>query len=388
MKRSVQPAEEGAVDLPDAEWRRSFRRRLRSWYRIHARELPWRDDPTVYRVWVSEVMLQQTQVATVVPYFERFMAAFPTVEELARADDSAVLRLWEGLGYYRRARQLHAAAKQVVQQYHGQFPRDIEQVRGLPGIGRYTAGAILSIACDLPHPILEANTIRLFSRLVGFHGDPTRRNGQKLLWRFAQQILPTKEPGTLNQALMELGSEICTPRRPSCGQCPARSVCVANDHGWQSRIPRSTKRVQYEDVVEAAVVVWRRDKVLIRQCAPDERWAGLWDFPRFALDCETPQKVDQELAERTAALTGFQIRPTTQLLKLEHGVTRFRITLHCHQALYVAGRKRRGTELRWVTPKALDDFALSATGRKIARRLRSNTARRVGRRPSRPPLGP
>ena len=208
----------------DAKAKQSFRRRLLAWYGKHARNLPWRRSRDPYRVWVSEVMLQQTTVAAVKPYFERFLAAFPTVEKLAIADEHQVLRLWEGLGYYRRARGLHAAARQVVGEHRGKFPRDVPTLMQLPGIGRYTAGAIASIAFDVPAPILEANTIRLLSRIIGYRDDPTKTPGQWLLWQTAEDLLPQKDVARFNQALMELGSLVCTPANPKCDQCPLAGV--------------------------------------------------------------------------------------------------------------------------------------------------------------------
>ena len=175
---------------PDAAWKQRFRRGLRAWFAVNARELPWRPSPGLYQTWVSEIMLQQTQVVTVIPHYRRFLARFPTLRVLAQAGEQEVLRCWEGLGYYRRARQLHAAAQKIVAEHGGSFPTSIEHVRALPGIGRYTAGAILSIALDQPHPILEANTVRVLSRLLAYRGDPMRVDGQQLLWAFAEALLP------------------------------------------------------------------------------------------------------------------------------------------------------------------------------------------------------
>jgi A/G-specific adenine glycosylase len=184
------------MPLPTADWLRRFRRGLKTWYRRHARDLPWRHHGgDAYPVWVSEIMLQQTQVATVRPYFARFLAAFPTIKDLARAEEQQVLRLWEGLGYYRRARQLHQAAQVIMAEHGGKFPHDRQAVRRLPGIGRYTAGAILSIAFDAREPILEANTTRLLARLLGYRGDPASSAGQGLLWALAEQVLPSREAG-------------------------------------------------------------------------------------------------------------------------------------------------------------------------------------------------
>jgi A/G-specific adenine glycosylase len=352
--------------LPDAAWKQSFRRRLLAWFRQNARDLPWRRTRDPYRIWISEIMLQQTQVATVIGYFERFVAAFPTVQALAEADEQNVLRLWEGLGYYRRARQLHQAARRIVAEHQQQLPRDVAALRDLPGIGRYTAGAIASIAWDRREPILEANTIRLLSRLLAFRGDPTSTAGQHLLWEFSASLLPTRQCGVFNQALMELGSRICTPHQPRCDQCPVRSLCPTHAFGLQAAIPTAKKMPRYENVLEAAVIVYRRRQVLVRQCGHGERWAGMWDFPRFSVEAEHGLVFDREIQQGVAAIAGVQIRPLHRLAMIKHGVTRFRITLLCHAAEYVSGRMHRGGSLRWLGVRQLHELPLSVTGRKIS----------------------
>lgn len=220
----------------------SFRRKLLAWYRCHARDLPWRRTTDPYHIWISEIMLQQTTVAAVIPYFERFLAQFPTVAELAAAPENEILRLWEGLGYYSRARNLHRAAKVVTEHYDGCFPQDILSLQALPGIGRYTAGAIASFAFDAAAPIVEANTLRLYSRLLGYDGDPRSKKGQSILWGFAESILPRTKPGRLNQALMELGGSVCLPREPHCESCPVQQHCRAFRDGTQATIPRTNRR--------------------------------------------------------------------------------------------------------------------------------------------------
>jgi A/G-specific adenine glycosylase len=348
---------------------RAFRRRLLAWYDQHARDLPWRRNRDPYAIWVSEVMLQQTQVGTVEGYFDRFIKTFPTIEALSRADEHDVLRLWEGLGYYRRARQLHQAAKIVAAEHAGQFPRDAEIVRRLPGIGRYTAGAILSIAFDARQPILEANTLRLFSRLLAYAGDPRSTEGQQLLWAMAEAVLPRRDSGRLNQALMELGSEVCTSRTPQCAVCPVASLCRANQQGRQQEIPRPKTKRQIEAVREAAVVVRRNGRVLLLRWPEGRRWAGLWDFPRFPLDAEHPAATGHELVNNVRELTGVTIAPGRHVKTLTHGVTRFRITLECHEAEYVSHNKKTaaGMETRWIRPAELEDYPLSSTGRQLAR---------------------
>jgi A/G-specific adenine glycosylase len=362
--------------LPDAVWFRTFRRRLGTWFDRHAKDLPWRRRSDAYAIWLSEVMLQQTQVATVCDYFTRFLAAFPTVHDLARADEEQVLRLWEGLGYYRRARQLHRAAQLIVAEHGGEFPRDMEKALRLPGIGRYTAGAILSIAYDIPQPILEANTIRVYSRLLAFEGDPHNAAGQKLLWSMAEAIVSKDQPGRLNQALMELGREVCKSRGPLCEGCPVASLCTAFQRGLQDRIPRPKAKPKIEEVCEAAVVVRRRGRVLLIKRGDGGRWAGLWDFPRFPLDREHPAARRKELIEGVRRLAGIEIAPGELLKTLRHGVTRFRITLDCYAAEYVAETDgKTATEQRWVRPAALKCYPLSTTGRKLANIISRNGSR-------------
>jgi A/G-specific adenine glycosylase len=360
------------VALPDASWKQRFRRSLLAWYRRHARDLPWRRTRDPYAVWISEIMLQQTQVSTVVAYFQRFMAAFPAIDALAGAPEAHVLRLWEGLGYYRRARQLHAAAGIVARDFAGRFPRSLEDVRRLPGIGRYTAGAILSIAFDARHPILEANTFRLLSRLVAYRGDPQSSAGQRLLWHLAEDWLPLRNSGMFNQALMELGSTVCTPRNPACDRCPVRTLCRTAAQGLQEEIPPPRAKPRIEAVREAAVVVRRGQHVLLVERPQGERWAGLWDFPRFSVAATSESAVLDELAANVARLTNIGIGVPAHLATLKHGVTRFRITLDCYMADYRAGSlptALRG-RARWLKPAELVDYPLSVTGRKIAELIR------------------
>jgi A/G-specific adenine glycosylase len=321
-------------------------------------------------------MLQQTQVVTVIGHWERFSAKFPDPAALAAAEEREVLRLWEGLGYYRRARQLHAAARKIVSDHKGVFPGTLEQVRALPGIGRYTAGAILSIGLDQRLPILEANTIRVLSRLTAYRQEVESTAGQAYLWSVAEAILPDEHCGAFNQALMELGSEICTPKSPSCERCPVASLCQARQRGLVEKIPRPAKRTIYEEVTELAAIVRRGSQVLLRHCQPGERWAGLWDFPRFAASNGAGSgkgavngQIVEELAAGTQRLTGLRIEPGEHLLTIKHGVTRFRITLHCYEAT-VKGRAKKLDEVtRWVPVESLAEYPLSTTGRKISRML-------------------
>ncbi len=313
-------------------------------------------------------MLQQTQVATVIGYYERFLTAFPDVATLAAAHEEDVLRLWEGLGYYRRARQLHRAARVIVEEHVGDFPRDAESVRRLPGIGRYTAGAILSIAFDQTEPILEANTIRLLARLLAYADDPTSTAAQQRLWAFSAALVPRHAAGMFNQALMELGATICTPRAPACDRCPVMSLCPTFARGLQTSIPATRRKPSAEAVTETALVIRGRGKqhsnrvLLVKRAAG--RWAGLWDFPRYAAD-------ESALIATIKQEAGLTILLGETLTTLQHNVTRFRISLDCRRAVHVAGSLKESptAEWRWTPLDTLRELPLSTTGRKIARLL-------------------
>lgn len=354
-----------------AESRTSFRRKLLAWYRKSPRDLPWRRTRDPFAIWVSEVMLQQTQVKTVVPYYRRFLETFPTIETLAAADEQQVLKLWEGLGYYRRARQLHAAAREIMGRFEGKFPRDYDVVRSLPGIGRYTAGAVLSFAWDQPHPILEANTIRLFSRLLAYREDPTRPAGQRVLWEVAAAVVPRRRPGCgeVNQALIELGSQICTPRDPNCGQCPVARWCAAYQQGLESEIPTVTRKLSYEARTEVAIVIRKNGRVLLRECQPGERWAGLWDFPRFEVSAPKPSLAGREASELLEQQLGYSVALEKKLTTIKHGVTKYRITLHCFVAKPFGKAAAPSGALKWIRERELAEYPLSVTGRKISRLL-------------------
>lgn len=357
--------------MHDAKWKSAVRRKLLKWFDENQRDLPWRKNKTPYRIWISEIMLQQTQVATVIDYYNRFVKNFPTVRKLAAAEESDVLKLWEGLGYYRRARQLHAAAKTVVEVHNGKFPTDFESVLALPGIGRYTAGAILSISQDHPLPILEGNTIRLFARLLIMRSDPRTNGNQKTLWKFSESLLPRKRCGDFNQALMELGSEACHPKRPKCLICPIIDLCPTARHGLQEQVPVATKKVQCEDINEAVVVVRKGNKFLIRQCRPGERWENLWDFPRYGIDADNrPDQIGKHLSAQLKQQTGLTAVVHRSTRQIKHAVTRYRITLDCCPADNVKGRLKKSAEtLKWMTIEEINQTPMSVTGRKIAKSL-------------------
>lgn len=344
-----------------------FRRALLRWYAAHGRALPWRESPEPYRVWISEIMLQQTTVTAVVPYFERFLERFPTLTTLAEADEQDVLRLWEGLGYYSRARNIHRCAQVIVADHAGQFPCDLDELQALPGIGRYTAGAIASMAFNLPAPILEANTLRTHSRLVGYEGDPRSSAGQELLWDFAERVLPRKNAGAVNHALMDLGATICRPE-PECEHCPVRQCCRARAEGRQGEIPMLAKRPAVTAVTEFAVAVVKSEKYLLVKRPAGERWAGLWDFVRFPV-VEDEATTTQWLTEQVLRRAGLRVELQDRLPDIRHSVTRFRIKLECHRAKHLSGQP--SGESAWVSPAEMSAYPLSKPARKLADRLRA-----------------
>jgi A/G-specific adenine glycosylase len=354
---------------PAPSLRRRIRRRLCSWFDKARRDLPWRRDRDPYRIWVSEVMLQQTTVAAVVPFFERFLRAFPTLRALADAPEQEVLRLWEGLGYYRRARDLHRAARQLSSSHGATVPDDPAILGALPGMGRYTLGAVLSQAFDRRLPVLEANSLRVLCRLFGRADDPRRGPAQRWLWRVAEDLLPLRRVGDFNQALMELGALVCTPTAPRCAECPLAADCVARRLGLQEAIPARAPPPKVTDVREAAVVVRRGPAVLLVQrpeSAP--RWANLWEFPHSPLgDGETHERA----ALRLARESGLHVTLGAELLTLRHGVTRFRISMVCFEAAYVGGEFRSDFYPRgsWVAPARLAEYPVSAPQRRLAKAL-------------------
>ena len=306
-------------------------------------------------------MLQQTQVATVIDYYHRFLEIFPTVHALAAADLEDVLQLWSGLGYYRRARSLHAASKQIVEQFSGKFPVDIQQLQQLQGVGRYTAGAIASFAFDQPAPILEANTIRLFSRLIGNDQPTSLGTVQKALWHFAQEILPDGPgSGQLNQAVMELGSLVCVPQQPLCPQCPVRKLCQAYKSGRQNEIPPiPTKPPPTQRMHVGLLVQDRQQSILLRQNPPGQWWQGLWDLPWIEWPFQKVWTMDplvkRELNRAFFLQLGTRCRVSKTVATIRHAVSKFKIDYHCVRATLseVQVLPEVNSQLAWFPPHDL-----------------------------------
>ena len=296
---------------------------LLSWYDAERRTLPWRGMRDAYAIWVSEIMLQQTQVATVIPYYERFMARFPTVQALAAATLDEVLALWQGLGYYSRARNLHAAARIICSQHDGALPVDLKALRSLPGIGAYTAAALASIAYGQDVAAVDANVIRVICRLYDYDGDPKTGVGRRFVQAQAQALLPLGKAGDFNQAMMDLGASICLAQAPACRQCPLRSHCLAMAAGTQALRPVATPRARPPLRAMAAALIVRNDRVLIVRRRPTGLLGGLWELPACTVPPDEPAPV--ALAQSFAADLGLLAIVGAPLATVRHAYTHLRL---------------------------------------------------------------
>ena len=339
---------------------------LLTWYDREAADLPWRRRRDPYAIWLAEIMLQQTQVETVIPYYERFLRQCPDLPALAAAELDEVLKLWEGLGYYSRARNLHRTARILVAQHNACFPRTAGELQQLPGIGRYTAGAIASIAFDEPSPVLDGNVMRVFARLLDLDEDITRAATQRRLWALAQQWLPQVRPGTWNQALMELGRRICRPRQPDCPRCPLQSQCLARARGSQAQRPRRPPRADrpHYDVV-VALLRNAQDELLLQRRPPEGLLGGLWTFPGgrvTAADASLPDALHR-LLRATLAL---EVQRGAALAPVQQGFTHFRITLHAWECELLSGpAATQLPELAWARPEALARYSFGRAERAL-----------------------
>ena len=352
----------------------AFQRKLLEWYRRHKRELSWRDSEDPYHVWVSEIMLQQTRVAQMGEYFERFVARFPTVRDLAEAGEGEVLKVWEGLGYYSRARNMHRAAQQVVEAGDGELPDTYAGLIALPGIGPYTAAAVSSIAFDRDHPVLDGNVTRVLCRLLRIEEEPTRSAVKTRLIGAAEKLLARGEAGDFNQGMMELGARVCKPQGPQCAACPVADLCRARaELEDPSVLPvRSRKKVKPHFQVTAGLI-WKGSELLIAQRPADGMLGGLWEFPGGKQ--EPGESLQECLVREIREELDFEIEVGEHLVSVDHAYSHFSITLHAFAAQYVSGQPRAigCADWRWIAPQELDDFALPRTDRRIVEHLREDT---------------
>ena len=361
----------------------SLRRKLFKWYRANRRDFPWRRGRDPYRIWLAEIMLQQTRIAAVLPYYERFLERFPTVRELARARESEVLKYWAGLGYYSRARNLHRAAKIIVQDHRAQFPSDVNSALALPGIGTYTAAAILSIAYDVPLAALDGNVARVLARLFAVRGDLRAPKTWRKLAVAAQTLMPSRAPGDWNEAMMELGETICTPHAPNCATCPIARHCKARALGIAEKLPAARRKHAPANVhIAAAVLVDPREHTLLTKIpgAHDSvLFSRLWQFPAVAIagngnsgrapaDGSANHSANgaaNELVEHLRASLGIPNQPLTPLPVAAHSVTFRKITLAPFLARVARLPKRPGC--RTLPLAQLARLPISSATQKIAR---------------------
>lgn len=338
------------------------RRALLGWFATHARRLPWRSNPSPYRVWVSEIMLQQTQVAAVVPYFNRFLRAFPSVRSLARARRERVLELWSGLGYYRRARDLHRAAQVVSREFRGRFPKTYEAARSLPGVGDYTARAILSIAFNQPFAVLDGNVARVVARWRALGGHIQQRRFRQSVERVLEAWLSRRRPGTFNQALMELGQTVCLPRAPRCPACPLRPSCLAYKRGQPESFPAPRPRRPIEVRYLAVAAIHRAGKFAIVRGLDENLLPELWNFP--SAFGPSPAAARRALSAKLERLSPAAITLGTMRREVRHPITYRSIAAQIYVARMNGGHS--ASRFRWVRPSEFASRAVSALARKIA----------------------
>ena len=353
--------------------RARFAARLISWYDKHKRDLPWRRDARdPYRVWISEALLQQTQVATVIPYYRRFLSRFPNVRTLAAANLDDVLKAWEGAGYYARARNLHRASQDIVARFDGKIPATVNALLTLPGIGRYTAGAIASIAFNQDAPILDGNVTRVLCRYFNIAGDPRSAETQKDLWKLAEDLLPRGQASQFNQAIMDLGATVCTPRKPSCDACPLKHGCTARRLGIQEKLPAKHKKKALPHHEIAVGIVWKRGKILITKRFANALLGGLWEFPGGHQ--EKNESLAQCVRREVREELGIAVKVKEEFAAVDHAYSHFTITLHAFQCHWMRGQPRAigCAAYKWVSPRELSRYAFPAANRKIIRRLTSD----------------
>jgi A/G-specific adenine glycosylase len=343
----------------------ALHRKLLAWYRRNRRDLPWRRTTDAYRTWVSEVMLQQTTVKAVAPHYEAFLERFPTLSALARADEQDVLAAWSGLGYYHRARNLHRGARHLLDVHHGRFPKTLEAALSVPGVGLYTASAILSIAHGVALPVVDGNVRRVLARLLGLRGEAWQRDGP--YYNKAEELLARERPGDWNQALMELGATVCTPRQPACPACPLRVECEALRLGIAEALPEGKARRAPIDVTVAAALIERNGRVLLVR-RPEGRLLGrFWEVPQTSLESRGHRDLVRELAERH----GLQVVPGPLRVRARHAITFRRIRVEGYVARLGRPPVDDPERYRWVAAHELDGLPVSSLTRKLIAGLRS-----------------
>jgi A/G-specific adenine glycosylase len=348
----------------------TFARPLVQWFNKNKRDMPWRETAEPYRVWLSEVMLQQTRVDQATPYFLRFIERFPDVFSLAEADIQEVLILWEGLGYYSRARNMHQAAKTVASLYGGKFPTTWSEMRSLRGIGDYTAAAVLSICHNQPYPVVDGNVVRVISRYCGITQDIRKSAVLSMIRTIAGNWLPGDAAGDFNQAMMELGATICTPKKPKCGECPVQTHCVANRLMQTDVIPYKSASAKVPHYTIVAGIIYNRDGTFLIQRRPDNAMlGGLWEFPGGKL--QSGETLEQALQREIQEELGVKVADISAFHSLKHAYSHFKITLHAFTCTLSEGipQPKASPELRWITPSEIRDFPFPKANRILTEKL-------------------
>lgn len=332
-----------------------LRQGLLQWYATQGRDLPWRRSRDPYSIWISEIMLQQTQVKTVIPYYERWLKKFPTVEALAATEQQTVLKLWEGLGYYARARNLHKAAQQVVSEFDGEFPKTLAEAISLKGIGRTTAGGILSAAFDTPVAILDGNVKRVLSRIVAFPAVPNKALGP--LWEISEQVLDPEHPRDFNQAIMDLGATLCTRHNPACLICPWQPHCTAYNQNAVTDFPmtQSRKPLPHKQI-GVAVITDPQGKILIDRRKQEGLLGGLWEFPGGKI--EPGESFEECVVREIKEELGIDIKVNDKLITIDHAYTHFKVTLNVFNCTHLSGEPQtiECDEVKWVTLNEIDQY--------------------------------
>jgi A/G-specific adenine glycosylase len=347
--------------------------RLVDWFVANKREMPWRSNPKPYYVWVSEMMLQQTQVDTVIPYFNRFIVRFPTVHDLAKAPQDDVLKLWEGLGYYSRARNLHKAARRVVDEFKGSLPDSYADLQTLPGLGPYAAAAITSIAFSNAVPVVDGNVLRVFTRYWGIFENVMKQTTRSMLFHRLTPAVESVNPSDFNQGIMELGALVCTPKKPKCDICPLKIECVALHTDQIANLPvkEKAKPVPHYDI--SVGVVWDGDKVLIGKRKEDQMLGGLWEFPggKHEEGEEFSDTCKRELKEET----GLDVEIDKQYCIVKHAYSHFKITLHAFKCQVLGGQMeaKSASELKWITLDDIDIYAFPKANKIVLEHLKKDS---------------
>ena len=360
----------GYLDRIDDTHSPAFQTRLLAWFDEARRPMPWRETDDPYRIWISEVMLQQTRVDQAWPYYERFTDAFPTVEALAAADLDDVLRLWEGLGYYSRARNLHRAAQRVVDTYDGRVPDTEDDIRTLPGVGPYTAAAVLSIAYGRPLAVLDGNVIRVLTRVFAVADDVTSSRTRRHLQALADALLPPEHPARFNEAVMELGATVCTPTSPACLACPLGGVCTAYAEDEPERYPVSKKKkpVPHHDIA-VGVLTDDAGRILVTKRPEDAMLGGLWEFPGGKV--EPGESVEDACRRELREELGVEVEVGEPLARIDHAYSHFKITLHAFACRILNGtpEHHEAQPMQWVAVEDLDDYAFPRANRRLIETL-------------------